>query len=267
MSARSDTSSQHPLGSLSAPGSGAATPRDSSERTPTTDDPGEDDFGDDGPARLPPIVGSYDSGSTMLRSGAESFKSAREHEHEHEHEHEGEGVHGQEHSHEQEQEAPKLSRLRSSSSASFFGGVRLPPARENDLEAHAGELAGTPAETPNASAIELPTTTLHILPASRSRSSSLSSIPSSLHLGGGDFRTRRPLLYTGIKAALLFVLCSLSLYLAVKAMLPPIEPEHKDAIKVPKSFEDLKRLNEVLQLYKDRNYFRVLGSFCLVYLL
>lgn len=68
------------------------------------------------------------------------------------------------------------------------------------------------------------------------------------------------------KAVALFAFCFLALILLLKVLLPPIDPKDSPDVKVPRSFDDLKRLNEVLQIYKDRNYARVMGSFVAVYL-
>ncbi|GEM12884.1 SNARE associated Golgi protein [Rhodotorula toruloides] len=46
-----------------------------------------------------------------------------------------------------------------------------------------------------------------------------------------------------------------------------LDPQDREKVKLPKSFEDLKELNEVLQVYRDRNYYRVMGCFVIVYLL
>lgn len=99
---------------------------------------------------------------------------------------------------------------------------------------------------------------------------SLSSLPSSLRLGGGTgdtFSERRPILASALKALALFLLCLLGLYITLHALLPPLDDEHRDKVKMPRSFADLKELNEVLQVYKDRNYARVLGCYVTVYLL
>jgi len=61
-------------------------------------------------------------------------------------------------------------------------------------------------------------------------------------------RERRPVLYAGLQAGGLLLLSVLLLYVLLKGLLPPIDDEHKDAVKLPKSFDDLKALNEVLQV-------------------
>ena len=77
----------------------------------------------------------------------------------------------------------------------------------------------------------------------------------------------RPLLAPAAKASALFVLCLIALILLLHALLPPVDDADKDALKIPRSFEDLKRLNQILQIYKQRNFGRVLGSFIALYLL
>lgn len=114
------------------------------------------------------------------------------------------------------------------SRASTFGGVPLPPS----------PLA--PLLTPTAH--------LSDLPLNRSRSDSFSSLSSSLQLGGGSFGERRPKLLAGIKGAALFGLSLLGLYVLLKGLLPPIDDKDREFVKLPKSFDDLKALNGVLQV-------------------
>ncbi|KAH8919665.1 hypothetical protein BT69DRAFT_1223793 [Atractiella rhizophila] len=81
------------------------------------------------------------------------------------------------------------------------------------------------------------------------------------------FLRRRPLLTALLKAAFLFIFSCAFLIVLIKTLLPPIDdPEDKAKVKIPKSFDDLKALNEVLQVYKDKNYARVLGTYICVYL-
>ncbi|POY76189.1 hypothetical protein BMF94_0709 [Rhodotorula taiwanensis] len=106
-------------------------------------------------------------------------------------------------------------------------------------------------------------------PLTRQRTSSVSSLRSldpALHLGGAPLKERRPVLYAGLQAGALLLASILGLYLTLKLALPPIDPEHKDKVKLPKSFDDLKELNEVLQVYSERNYYRVMGCWVAVYL-
>lgn len=110
------------------------------------------------------------------------------------------------------------------------------------------------------------------------------------------------MLHAGLKAGALFLASLLALYILLKTLLPPIDDEHRDRVKLPKTFEELKGLNEVLQasllafrgavgdhktprprggvgqfgtltpfahlqVYKTRHYYRVLGCYTTVYLL
>ncbi|GAA99337.1 uncharacterized protein L969DRAFT_93798 [Mixia osmundae IAM 14324] len=79
-------------------------------------------------------------------------------------------------------------------------------------------------------------------------------------------RDSRPLIWAAIKAALIFGLALGGLVALLRASLPPLDPEDAPRVKIPKSFDDLKDLNEVLQIYKVRNHTRVLISFIFVYL-
>ncbi|ORY86652.1 snare associated Golgi protein-domain-containing protein [Leucosporidium creatinivorum] len=74
------------------------------------------------------------------------------------------------------------------------------------------------------------------------------------------------MLHAGLKAGALFLASLLALYILLKTLLPPIDDEHKDRVKLPKTFDELKGLNEVLQVYKSRHYYRVLGCYTTVYL-
>jgi hypothetical protein len=139
--------------------------------------------------------------------------------------------------------------------SSTFGGVELPPApslvleRDNDAEP-ANELSNGSRLESGESGLPRPSL------ANRGRSTSVSSLASlrsldpSLHLGGAPLRERRPVLYAGLQAGALLLISLLALYLLLKGLLPPIDDEHKDKVKLPKSFDDLKALNEVLQVSK-----------------
>lgn len=145
--------------------------------------------------------------------------------------------------------------------ADTFGGVQLPPAAGLvNLEPgqspyrQGGSAGGDPArrdsddDTDDAIKAESP------LLAQRGRNSSVSSLSSlrsldpSLHLGGAPLRERRPVLFAGLQAGALLLAAVLGLYLTLKLALPPIDPEHRDKVHLPKSFDDLKELNEVLQV-------------------
>ncbi|EGG11056.1 uncharacterized protein MELLADRAFT_29346, partial [Melampsora larici-populina 98AG31] len=48
--------------------------------------------------------------------------------------------------------------------------------------------------------------------------------------------------------------------------LPPVAEEHRSMLTLPTSFDALKKLNQLLQIYKTKNYYRLLSSFILIYL-
>ncbi|KAM0750510.1 hypothetical protein T439DRAFT_326473 [Meredithblackwellia eburnea MCA 4105] len=120
-------------------------------------------------------------------------------------------------------------------------------------------------------------------PSLRDRSISVSSvnsttsIPSSLHLGGTyipsflppkvrEWLLDHPIVFAGIKGGLLFALSIFALWLLLHTLLPELDEADKAHVKLPKSFDELKALNEVLQVYKEKNYWRVLGCYMTVYL-
>lgn len=107
----------------------------------------------------------------------------------------------------------------------------------------------------------------------RSRSSSSASTASSIQLrlgsglGWGErWLGERPILSSLLRALLLFTFALLFLYTVLKALLPPIAEEDWEKVKIPKSFEGLKELNGVLQVYKTQHRLRVAGSYIVVYL-
>lgn len=113
-----------------------------------------------------------------------------------------------------------------------FGGVPIPPTAMLPL---------------SSSSRNTTTTTTPSSPSqSHYRTNSSSSLP--LHLGGGTFAERKPVLYAGLRAGALFIVCLGVVLIALKIMLPTIEVEDKEFVKLPKSFEELKALNRVLQV-------------------
>lgn len=125
-----------------------------------------------------------------------------------------------------------------------------------------------------------PGNTLGMPPLHRSRSSTVSSIASDVSsvivepepqpetptTWKGRLQASRPILVAAGQFSALLLASLLFLYISIKLLLPPVKPEEAAKLKLPKSFEDLKDLNDVLQLYKESNYGNVLGSFVLVYL-
>ncbi|KAK4702913.1 phosphatidylinositol transfer protein SFH5, partial [Phenoliferia sp. Uapishka_3] len=63
-----------------------------------------------------------------------------------------------------------------------------------------------------------------------------------------DWLLDHPIVTAGIKAGLLFVVAVGSLWLLLHTMLPDLDEGDKEHVKLPKSFEELKALNEVLQV-------------------
>lgn len=63
-----------------------------------------------------------------------------------------------------------------------------------------------------------------------------------------SFSERRPVVYAALKASLLFVVSLLVLGLLLHTMLPPLRDEDRQSIRIPTSFDQLKALNEVLQV-------------------
>ena len=63
-----------------------------------------------------------------------------------------------------------------------------------------------------------------------------------------SFAASRPMLHAAIKAGMLFVLSTAFMAALLWVMLPTLDDAHKDMLKLPKNFEDLKELNGVLQV-------------------
>lgn len=91
--------------------------------------------------------------------------------------------------------------------------------------------------------------------------SSSSTSSTILHLGGEDstltqrsnsylnnLEESKPILYLSLKIGLLFLIVLIMIYGLLNILLPKIELKDWEKIKIPKSFEDLKGLNEVLQV-------------------
>lgn len=64
----------------------------------------------------------------------------------------------------------------------------------------------------------------------------------------------------------LFVVCLVGLGGTLWLALPVIAPEDKPNFKLPRSFDELKNLNTVLQHYKSEHFFRVLLCWVIVYM-
>ncbi|KNZ55042.1 hypothetical protein VP01_2783g2 [Puccinia sorghi] len=77
---------------------------------------------------------------------------------------------------------------------------------------------------------------------------------------------QKPLLAFCLKAVALALFCGLLVFSLVWTLLPPIDQKDLHILRIPTSFEALKKLNSLLQVYKTANYYRVLSSFVLIYL-
>lgn len=64
----------------------------------------------------------------------------------------------------------------------------------------------------------------------------------------------------------IFVVSTACLYLLLDICLPPLDESKRDLLRLPKSFEDLKALNELLTDYKSLYYGKVLTAFFAVYI-
>lgn len=76
----------------------------------------------------------------------------------------------------------------------------------------------------------------------------------------------RPLLYASLQVGVLFVGSSVVALILLRLLLPPIDPEDAPNLKIPKSFDDLKTLNDVVQSYRQDHLGKVVASFVIIYL-
>lgn len=66
--------------------------------------------------------------------------------------------------------------------------------------------------------------------------------PAQSRLTWSEWATKhKVILQAAVKATALFVFCLVFLIFLLKALLPPIDYQDRSAVKIPKSFEDLKR--------------------------
>ncbi|KAI8966929.1 snare associated Golgi protein-domain-containing protein [Mycotypha africana] len=55
-------------------------------------------------------------------------------------------------------------------------------------------------------------------------------------------------------------------YLLLKYNIPPLSPEERKELKFPTNLEDLRKLNAILFVYMDKNYFNVYSTFVITYI-
>ncbi|KAG9037851.1 hypothetical protein FRB95_003688 [Tulasnella sp. JGI-2019a] len=89
---------------------------------------------------------------------------------------------------------------------------------------------------------------------------------SSNNAGLNSKETRRKLLWAGIKMAILFVVCTIALWGTLKLALPTLEEADRPDLQVPRSFEQLQKLNALLQKYRSMYPFRMVLCFVITYL-
>lgn len=78
--------------------------------------------------------------------------------------------------------------------------------------------------------------------------------------------SRRLLVNAAIKMALVFVVSTLVLGGTLWLALPPLDEEDRPTLRIPKSFEQLQALNELLKKYRDIYPFRIVVCFVTTYL-
>lgn len=78
---------------------------------------------------------------------------------------------------------------------------------------------------------------------------------------------RRVIIRAFAQLFILFVVCTLVMGGTLYFALPDIDEEDKPSFRIPKNFDQLKALNNVLQRYKDENFARVMLCWVMVYML
>ncbi|SPO31190.1 uncharacterized protein UTRI_06010_B [Ustilago trichophora] len=95
----------------------------------------------------------------------------------------------------------------------------------------------------------------------------LSAQPSSSEMPSLTAAQRKQLLLRALMRLLgLFVICLVGLGATLWLALPVISPQDRPSFKLPKSFDDLKNLNAVLQHYKQSHFAQVLLCWIVVYI-
>jgi hypothetical protein len=75
------------------------------------------------------------------------------------------------------------------------------------------------------------------------------------------FRERRPRVYASLKTLAIFTVSLIALSIILTTLLPPIDPQDKPKIKLPRSFDDLKQLEQVLQVCHSVSVVYSLGCY------
>ncbi|CAO1629673.1 unnamed protein product [Sympodiomycopsis kandeliae] len=92
------------------------------------------------------------------------------------------------------------------------------------------------------------------------------SSPASILSKEAAQERRRVIVRAFAQLAILFVVCTLIIAGTLYIALPDIDEEDKAAFRIPKNFDQLKALNNVLQRYKDENFGRVMLCWIVVYM-
>ncbi|KAA1084115.1 hypothetical protein PGT21_017935 [Puccinia graminis f. sp. tritici] len=162
-----------------------------------------------------------------------------------------------------------------SSSISSTPSSSLGRSQSQTLKAHIIDFNNTPTSIKNTkrhSSLLVPanerTFTRHPSPSTNSQDRP--SPPRAFNLFSPQdwkhFIHQKPLLGFCIRLVSLVLLCAIIVGGLVWALLPPVDEKDLPILRIPTSFEALKKLNALLQIYKTANYYRVLSSFILIYL-
>ncbi|KZT29947.1 oxalate transporter [Neolentinus lepideus HHB14362 ss-1] len=108
-------------------------------------------------------------------------------------------------------------------------------------------------------------------PAPSDRSALLAENPNNIYgttfpqQSGGQPSSRKLLFNAAIKMALVFLISTLVLGGTLWLALPPLDEEDRPTLRIPKSFDQLQALNQLLKKYRDIYPFRIVVSFVTTY--
>jgi hypothetical protein len=122
--------------------------------------------------------------------------------------------------------------------------------------------------SPISSTITMPDTTDdrgHVTGVPRSRGANGVAISEEEAREWRQYRNRT-LLKAAVQFTILLVVCAGLLALTLYFVLPTIDEADRPNLKVPRSFEQLKALNAVLQRYKDEYFLRVMFCWIVIYM-